>query len=180
MKKIKIYRTGWELYQGRGVWDTYYTDWTTDKNLADKQFLELTQFHKDYPAIMQRVLKVESSDLNIQSMEINDKEVFVEKASRWLKDNLMERIGKNEVGDWVCEAITVTGERTLGTFIMDFQAFMIGEVLINLRTNKAVAGMIKDDVHKRNFNDSHLRSMKKMFAELDEYLKKMEDSNGNK
>lgn len=172
MKKIKIYRTGWEVYQGRGVWDTHYTDWTTDKNVADKQFLKLTELYKNYPAGLHRVLKVESSDLNIDSMEVEDKYIFVEKASRWLKDNLIEHISKDEVEDWTCEAITVKGERTLGTFIMDFQEFMIGEVLINLRINKAVADMIKDDVHKRNFNDSHLRSMAKMFAELDSLLPK--------
>lgn len=112
MKKIKIYRTGWELYQGRGVWDTYYTDWTTDKNVADKQLLELTEFYKDYPAGLHRVLKVESSELSVVPMEID-------------------------------------------------------EVLINLRTNEVVADMIKDDVHKRNFNDRHFRYMVKMFAELD-------------
>ena len=70
MKKIKSYRTGWELYQGRGIWDTYYTDWTTDKNVADKQFLELTEFYKDYPAALHHVIKVESSKLNIDSTEI--------------------------------------------------------------------------------------------------------------
>lgn len=74
MKKIKIYRTGWELYQGRGVWDTYYTDWTTDKNVADKQFLELTEFYKDYPAGLHRVIKVESSTLSIEPMT----EAFIE------------------------------------------------------------------------------------------------------
>ena len=171
MKKIKIYRTGWELYQGRGVWDTYYTDWTTDKNVADKQFLELTELYKNYPAGLHRVLKVESSELSANSMGIEDQRTFVEKASCWLKDNLIEHIDKDEVGDWTCEAITVKGERTLGTFIMDFQEFMIGEVLINLRTNKAVADMIKDDVHKKNFNDSHLRSMIEMFAQLDNHQK---------
>jgi hypothetical protein len=171
MKKIKIYRTGWELYQGRGVWDTYYTDWTTDKNLADKQFLELTELYKNYPAGLHRVLKVESSELSVDSMGIEDQRTFVEKASRWLKDNLIEHIGKDEVGDWTCEAITVKGERTLGTFIMEFQEFMIGEVLINLRTHEAVADMIKDDVHKRNFNDSYFRFMATMFAELDSHPK---------
>lgn len=114
--KIKIYRTGRELYQGRGIWDTYYTDWTTDKNVADKQFLELTELYKNYPAGLHRVLKVESSELSVVPMEID-------------------------------------------------------EVLINLRTNKAVADMIKDDVHKRNFNDSHLRSMIEMFAQLDNHPK---------
>lgn len=171
MKKIKIYRTGWELYQGRCVWDTYYTDWTTDKNVADKQFLELTELYKNYPAGLHRVLKVESSELSVNSMGIEDQRTFVEKASCWLKDNLIEHIDKDEVGDWTCEAITVKGERTLGTFIMDFQKFMIGEVLINLRTNKAVADMIKDDMHKRNFNDSHFRFMASIFAELDSHPK---------
>lgn len=173
MKKIKIYRTGWEVYQGRGVWDTHYTDWTTNKNVADKQFLELTELYKNYPAGLYRVLKVESSELSVDSMGIEDQRTFVEKASRWLKDNLIEHIGKDEVGDWTCEAITVKGEHTLGTFIMEFQEFMIGEVLINLRTNKAVADMIKDDVHKRNFNDSHLGSMIEMFAQLDNHPKNL-------
>lgn len=171
MKKIKIYRTGWELYQGRGVWNTYYTDWTTDENVADKQFLELTELYKNYPAGLHRVLKVESSELSVDSMGIEDQHMFVEKASCWLKDNLIEHIDKDDVGDWTCEAITVKGERTLGTFIMDFQEFMIGEVLINLRTNKAVADMIKDDVHKRNFNDSYFRFMARIFAELDSHPK---------
>lgn len=102
MKKIKIYRTGWELYQGRGVWETYYTDWTTDEKVADKQFLELSEFYKDYPAGLHRVLKVESSVLSI-----------------------------------------------------------------DLRVNEAVADMIKDDVHKRNFNDSHFRFMAEILSEFD-------------
>ena len=89
MKKIKIYRTGWEVYQGRGVWDTHYTDWTTNKNVADKQFLELTELYKNYPAGLYRVLKVESSELSVDSMGIEDQRTFVEKASRWLKDNLI-------------------------------------------------------------------------------------------
>lgn len=169
--KIKIYRTGWELYQGRGVWNTYYTDWTTDKNVADKQFLELTELYKNYPSGLHRVLKVESSELSVDSMGVEDQRMFVEKASCWLKDNLIEHIDKDDVGDWTCRAITVKGERTLGTFIMDFQEFMIGEVLINLRTNEAVADMIKDDVHKRNFNDSHFRFMTYIFAELDNHPK---------
>jgi hypothetical protein len=106
MKKIKIYRTGWELYQGRGVWETYYTDWTTDEKVADKQFLELSEFYKDYPVGLHRVLKVESSVLSI-----------------------------------------------------------------DLRVNEAVADMIKDDVHKRHFNDSYFRFTAGIFAELDSHLK---------
>lgn len=80
--KIKIYRTGWELYQGRGVWDTYYTDWTTDKNVADKQFLELTELYKNYPAGLHRVLKVESSELSVDSMGVEDQRIFAELDSR--------------------------------------------------------------------------------------------------
>lgn len=101
-------------------------------------------------------------------------------ATLYLKEHLEERItGKNEVGDWECEVVTKPSS-TKNVFISDFEKYMAEGTTINLKTNDAVLGMIKDHNNRWYFHDAHLRSMTKMFAELDENLKKMEDSNGNK
>lgn len=95
-------------------------------------------------------------------------------ATLYFKEHLEERItGKNEVGDWECEVVTKPSS-TKNVFIWDFEKYMNEVATINLKTSDAVLGMIKDHNNRWNFHDAHLRSMAKMFAELDEYLKKME------
>lgn len=101
-------------------------------------------------------------------------------ATLYLKEHLEERItGKNEVGDWECEVVTKPSS-TKNVFIWDFEKYMKEVATINLKTSDAVLGMIIDHNNRSYFHDAHLRAMAEMFAELDENLKKMEDSNGNK
>jgi hypothetical protein len=92
-------------------------------------------------------------------------------ATLYLKEHLEERItGKNEVGDWECEVVTKPSS-TKNVFIWAFEKYMIEVATINLKTSEAVLGIIKNDVHKRNFNDRHLRFMVEMLAELDNHPK---------
>lgn len=98
----------------------------------------------------------------------------------YFKEHLEERItGKNEVGDWECEVVTKPSS-TKNVFIWEFEKYMKEVATINLKTSEAVLGMIKDHNNRWRFHDAHLRSMAEMFAEIEENLKKMEDSNGNK
>lgn len=93
-------------------------------------------------------------------------------ATLYLKEHLEERItGKNEVGDWECEVVTKPSS-TKNVFIWDFEKYMAEGTTINLKTNDAVLGMIKDHNNRGYFHDAHLRSMAEMFAELDSLLPK--------
>ena len=42
--------TGWSKYEGRGVWNDYFTDWTPHKDKAISQQLELQEFLKQSPS----------------------------------------------------------------------------------------------------------------------------------
>lgn len=168
--KIKIYRTGWELYQGRGVWDTYYTDWTTDKNVADKQFLELTELYKNYPAGLHRVLKVESSELSVDSMGVEDQRIFAELDSRpknsfplcqddmdtcqgtpnFPKGKYAVNVGKKEYLGFIYDEFVKVPED--GYYTYDFALVNNGKV-IAIGNEQGRCGGVTDSCRDKNFED---------------------------